>query len=122
MSIDIEQFEDGDADALSGATNAERVVAFLAANDDRAWIQSEIADRTDVKRGSIGPVLSRLHDRGLVRHKGQYWAITDDEERLSGAVALHRATETLNERYGPEDREEWLEHAASVDSDTGAEK
>ncbi|EMA55341.1 MULTISPECIES: MarR family transcriptional regulator [Halococcus] len=111
MSIDIERFEDEDADALD-RTNAERVVGFLATNDDRAWTQSEISDRTGVKRGSIGPVLSRLHDRGLVRHRGRFWAITDDEERLTGAIALHRITESLDERYGSENREAWLEHAA----------
>ncbi len=111
MSIDIERFENEDANALGGLTNAERVIGFLAANDDRAWKQSAIADRTDVKRESVGPVLSRLDDRGLVRHRGQYWAITDDEERLAGAIALHRMTELLDERYGTENREEWLAHA-----------
>lgn len=110
VSIDIERFENED-DVLDGPTNAERIVAFLAANDDRAWKQSAIADRTDVKRESVGPVLSRLNDRGLVRHRGQYWAITDDEERLTGAIALHRMSDLLDERYGTEDREEWLAHA-----------
>jgi transcription initiation factor IIE alpha subunit len=112
MSIDIERFEDDDTDAIDRPTNAERVVGFLASHDDRAWTQSEISNRTGVKRGSIGPVLSRLHDRELVRHRGQYWAITDDEERLTGAMALHRITEALDERHGSEDREEWLAHAA----------
>ena len=112
MSIDIERFENEDADDLDQPTNAERVVGFLATHDDRAWTQSAISDRTGVKRGSVGPVLSRLHDRGLVRHRGRYWAITDDEERLAGAMALHRITEALDERHGSEDREEWLAHAA----------
>lgn len=111
MSIDIERFENDDPETFDDPTNAERVVAFLARNDDRAWKQSEIADRTGVSKGSIGTVLRRLHDRSLVRHKGEYWAITDDRDRLHSAMDLHTMTERLNERYGVEDAEEWREHA-----------
>jgi Mn-dependent DtxR family transcriptional regulator len=112
MSIDIERFEEEDPDLWDGATNAERVLAFLSEHDDRAWKQSEIADRTGIKRGSIGSVLARLHERGLVRHRGEYWAITDDRERLRSAVDLHRITTMLNERYGSEKQSEWKTHAA----------
>lgn len=111
MPVDIERFEKGEPSELSEPTNAERVIAFLAEHDDRAWRQSEIADRTGVKRGSIGTVLRRLHDRGLVRHKGEYWAITDDRERLANAERLHRVTQRLDERYGSESDEAWAKHA-----------
>lgn len=108
MSIDIERFENEDPDALEEPTNAERVLAFLTRHDDRAWKQSEIASRTGLPRGSVGPVLSRLRERDLVRHKGEYWAVTDDRERLIAAIDLHRLTERLNDRHGPEDRDEWV--------------
>ncbi len=118
MSIDIDRFEDEDPEEWSEPTNAERILAFLATNDDRAWQPSAIAERTGVKRGSVGAVLSRLHEKGLVRHKGEYWAITDDRERLRAAVDLHRITDRLDERYGSEDRSEWLEHAAESDQNS----
>lgn len=108
MSIDIDRFEDGDPESLDDPTNAERVLSFLARYDDRAWKQSEIADRTGVKRGSIGPVLRRLDERGLVRHKGEYWAITDDSDRLRKAVDLHRITQNLDRRFGEERRSDWV--------------
>jgi Mn-dependent DtxR family transcriptional regulator len=108
MSIDIERFEKEDPEAFENATNAERVIAFLTKNDDRAWKQAEIADRAGVKRGSIGPVLRRLHERNLVRHKGEYWAITDDRERLEAATDLHRITDALDERHGEEQKSEWV--------------
>lgn len=108
MSIDIDRFEEEDPASITEPTNAERVIAFLARHDDRAWKQSVIADRTGIPRGSIGPVLARLHERGLVRHKGEYWAITDDRERLTAAIDLHRITDRLDDRYGTEDREEWV--------------
>lgn len=108
MSIDIERFEDEDSEALDEPTNAERVLTFLAQHDDRAWKQSEIAERTGVKRGSIGPVLGRLHRQDLVRHRGEYWAITDDRERLRSAVDLHRVTERLDDRFGVERKSDWV--------------
>ena len=112
MSIDIDRFEEGDPEEWEEPTNAERVIAFLVANDDRAWKAGEIARRTEIPRGSIGPVLVRLRERDLLRHRGEYWTITDDRDRLDAAYDLHRITTALDERHGPEDRSEWIEHAA----------
>lgn len=118
MSIDIDRFENEDPEALDDTTNAERVVAFLALNDDRAWKQSEIADLAGVKQGSIGTVLQRLHDRGLVRHKGVYWAITDDDERLKSAVDMHRITQRLDDRHGTENKSDWTGNSPDADAST----
>lgn len=112
MSIDIDRFENKDPDSWEEMTNAELVLVFLSNHDSRAWKQSEIASRTGVKHGSIGAVLSRLYDQGLVRHRGEYWAITDDRDRLTAAVDLHRITTLLDERYGSEQKSEWKAHAA----------
>lgn len=112
MSIDIDEFEEKSEAELADLTNGERVLRFLARNDDRAFKPAEIAERTGVSRNSIGTVLGRLEDRALVRHKGPYWAITDDEDRLASASAYSRATSALNERLGEEDPEEWANHAA----------
>lgn len=111
MSIDIDEFERKSEDELAGPTNAERVVGFLADNDDRAFEPGSIARETGVDSNSIGAVLSRLEDRGLVRHKATYWAVTDDAERLRNAVSFHETTRALNERLGAEDPEAWQEHA-----------
>jgi hypothetical protein len=112
MPIDIETFETSQAEHLqsSGETNADRVMVFLAANPDQAFTQSEIREATDVKAGSISVVLSRLEERGLVRHKGNYWALGDDDA-VAGYSGLVESTRAANDRLGEEDMEEWLEHA-----------
>ena len=114
MSIDIREFEERSADELDELTNPERVLAFLVSHDDRAWKATEIARRSGVNEHSIHAVLARLEDRSLVRHKGPYWAITNDEERLYRAYDLHRATRLLDERLGEEDPDEWLVDANGV--------
>ncbi|GAB7019453.1 helix-turn-helix transcriptional regulator [Halostagnicola bangensis] len=112
MPIDIETFESAAEDRLTngGETNAERVMRFLAAHPDQAFTQSEIRDATDVKAGSISVVLSRLEDRDLVRHRGNYWALGADEEIAAYASTLE-STRAANDRFGEEDMDEWLEHA-----------
>ena len=80
MPIDIDEFEqksDGTI-GIDDGTNADRVLRFLAENDETAFTQSEIHEETDIKRGSVGAVLSRLEKEDLVRHKGTYWAATPD--------------------------------------------
>lgn len=116
MPIDIETFESGDPEELAEPTNAERVLAFLAERRDKAFKQSEIADGAGVKRGSISTVLSRLHDRGLVRHKGEYWALTDDEDRLGSYRAFRSSKAALNDQLGAEDPADW-----GIDAEEDAE-
>lgn len=112
MPIDIETFESSSENRLQngGETNAERVMRFLAAHPDQAFTQSEIRDATDVKAGSISVVLSRLADRDLVRHKGTYWALGEDED-IAAYSSMLESTRAANDRFGEEDMDEWLEHA-----------
>jgi predicted transcriptional regulator len=118
MPIDIETFESSPEDRLqnSGETNADRVMRFLAAHPDHAFTQSEIRDGTGVKAGSISVVLSRLEERRLVRHKGNYWALGEADE-VAAYTSLVESTRTANDRFGEEDMDEWLEHAVD-DEDT----
>lgn len=109
MSIDIDQFDESSPEELEELTNPERVLVFLYEHRDRAWKATEIASRTGVDENSIHPVLSRLEERGLVRHKGPYWAITDDTDRLRRAYDAHRATRLFDDLYGEEGREEWID-------------
>lgn len=111
MPIDIETFDGVSEEELSEPTNAEKVLRFLVANDDKAFTPSEIADGTGVKGGSVSTVLRRLEERELVRHKGEYWAL-DDEETVRDAYQFHRSMDDLDERFGEEDIDEWRDYAA----------
>jgi DNA-binding IclR family transcriptional regulator len=105
MPINIDHLDDGPEDLLDlqEGTQPYRILQFLANHDDLAFTQSEIADRTDIARGSVGAVLSRLDDRGLVRHRGRYWAIAEDD-RLASYAAQRTASSALttDDYYGEE--------------------
>lgn len=115
MPIDIERFEKDPVDELraGGQTNAEEILSFLASSPEKAFTPKEIHEGTGVARGSVGVVLSRLEERGLVRHRGEYWAIADSEdiEKTLSAMATARAA---TDRLGPEDPDEW---GPGVDAD-----
>jgi len=111
MAIDRDEFEA--ADPSGDATNAERVGRFLLRHRDKAFKAREIAERTDVEENSIHPVLGRLLDRGLVRHKRPYWAVGDVDDVMS-ALAYHETVEFLDEELGSESRGEWLEAASEM--------
>lgn len=108
MPIDIERFEDGPEEALraGGPTNAESLLAFLAEHADQAFTPKEIHEATEIPRGSVGVVLSRLEDHGLVRHRGEYWAVARDGDIETTLTALSTAR-AASERLGPEDPDEW---------------
>ena len=111
MSIDRETFERSSEDELQELSSTDRVLGFLAVNDERAFKAAEIARQTELDDGVVSTALSRLKRRDLVAHKGQYWAITTDEQRLADHDGYARATALLNEQFGEEDREAWREHA-----------
>ena len=101
-TIDIDEFENADADEFEDQTDTERIVRFLDENDDRAWKVATVAERLGLETDAVSAILSRLKERELVRHKRLYWAITDDDERLQSAYQLHRQHETATEHYGGE--------------------
>lgn len=105
MPISIDRFETEPVDALDlkEGTQAYRILQFLAENDDRAFTQTEIHERTGIKRGSVGAALSRLEDRGLVRHRGRYWAIVEDDRLASYAAQTGASSaSTTDDYYGEE--------------------
>lgn len=116
MPIDIKRFEEDPVDELraGGQTNAEEILSFLASSPNQAYTAKEIHEAASIARGSVGVVLSRLEDRGLVRHRGEYWAIADveDIEKTLSAMATARAA---TDQLGPEDPDEW---GPGVDSDS----
>lgn len=103
MPIEIDRFDEKPEDifSLQEGSQPYRILEFLAENDDKAFTQTEIAERTGIKRGSVGAALSRLDDRGLVRHKGRYWAIAEDD-RLASYAAQQGASSasTRDDYYG----------------------
>lgn len=117
MPIDIERFEEGAEDTLRarGPTNAETILAFLASHPDQAFTPKEIHQETRLPRGSVGFVLSRLEQRGLVRHRGEYWAVAEDAEADKTLTAISTAR-AATERLGPEDPKEW---GLGVESEDG---
>ena len=108
MPIDIERFETDPEEELNaqGRTNAAEILSFLASSPDRAYTPKEIHEATGLPRGSVGVVLSRLEDRGLVRHRGEYWAIANDEA-VEKILSSMRAARTAIGRFGPDDPDEW---------------
>lgn len=105
VPISIDEFESRDPEKQE--TNAERVVRFLARNQDKAYKAIEIAEATDVNENSIHPVLNRLEERGLLRHREPYWAI-GDPEAVRDAMVFSSTAKFLDDVLGPESREEWL--------------
>jgi hypothetical protein len=109
MPIEIDEFDERSPEELGdGPTQPELVVRFLAANAEQAFRPVEIARETGVGRNSINAVLARLEERGLVRHKGNYWAITDDIETLQSRTEYEVVTRSLNDTHGSEDPTEWV--------------
>lgn len=108
MPIDIDQFRSAsDAELRERSpTNAERILAFLAKNQDKAFTPSEIRERTGIARGSVGVVLSRLEADELVDHRGEYWAIRDADDAATTLTAAETAR-AATDRFGPEDPGEW---------------
>lgn len=104
MPIDIDRFED----ATDGPVpTSQRVVRFLATNDDQAFRRAEIADAIDADPETVGTNLTRLKERSLVRHREPYWAFTDDRER---------AVETVRTLYGEAFVEETLGESSGSQS------
>lgn len=105
MPVSIDEFESGDLP--HGPSVPEQVVRYLHTHRDQAFTRSEIATALNETPNTVGTALSRLKARDLVRHRGEYWAITDDEERLVAAYDLHTASERLDEEDGGIDTSEW---------------
>ncbi len=106
MPINIDRFEDepGDILDITEGTQPHAILTFLAANDEQAFTQTEIYEATEIPRGSVGVVLSRLEERGLVRHRGRYWAIAEDDRLASYATQqAASSSSTTDDYYGGTD-------------------
>ncbi|WP_142859594.1 MarR family transcriptional regulator [Salinigranum halophilum] len=105
MPINIDRFDEEPTEVLDiqEDTQPYRILQFLAEHDDKAFTQTEIHEATEIKRGSVGAVLSRLEDRGLVRHRGRYWAIGEDDRLASYAAQVKASSvSSTDDYYGEE--------------------
>lgn len=86
---------------LSEGTNAHTILAFLAKHPEMGFAPKEIHEETGINRGSVGVTLSRLENRGLVRHKGDVWTIGDDDRLAAqGAVYVASSASVTDDYYG----------------------
>jgi DNA-binding IscR family transcriptional regulator len=88
MPIDANQLDNADDLPVDPDTNKGRVLAFLAANPDQAYRPKEVAEGTDVNRNSVGVVLSRFTDEGLVRSNEGYYAVAEKRSVATFVEAL----------------------------------
>jgi DNA-binding IclR family transcriptional regulator len=105
MPISIDRFDDEPAEILDlqEGTQPYQILQFLAEHSDQAFTQTELHEETGIKRGSVGAALSRLEDRGLVRHRGRYWAIAEDDRLASYAAQMGASSSsTTDDYYGEE--------------------
>jgi predicted nucleotidyltransferase/DNA-binding MarR family transcriptional regulator len=86
VPVDIDRFEA--ADDLGDPPTSKRVIRFLFANAEHAYTRGEIADAIDADPETVGTNLTRLKDRGLVRHREPYWAVTDDSDHAFHALRV----------------------------------
>lgn len=105
MPLSIDEFESGDLP--QGPSVPEQVLTYLYANRKKAFTRSELATGIDEDPNTVGTALSRLKQRGLVRHKGDYWALTDDLDRVTAAYDLHATSERLTDEDGGIDPGDW---------------
>ncbi|MDY6765343.1 MAG: helix-turn-helix domain-containing protein [Halobacteria archaeon] len=116
MPISRDRFENEPEERVSirEGTNAHKVLEFLVENADKAFTQKEVHEGTGVKRGSLGVVLSRLEDRGLVKHRGQYWAVEEDDRLASYEANEIASSASITDSFSEEDKEEWLKYSSET--------
>lgn len=121
MPVDFETYtpgEDGGLRLVKGS-NAHAILQFLAEHPGTGFTPKEIADSTDMPRGSVGTTLARLEENDLVRHKEPYWSLGEDD-RLGAYAAMIHGLGTAQDRFGDDDWSGW--EARAVDprgTDTG---
>jgi DNA-binding transcriptional ArsR family regulator len=122
MPVEFESYDPGQGRLnLSEGTNARTILSFLAQHPETGFTPKEIHEATDVARGSVSPTLQRLAEWGLVRHKGEYWAIAPDD-RLGAVAAMLTGLEAIDDRYGDDSysrNDDWAEDLPDLDSGAG---
>lgn len=124
MPIKFDTYPNDEIDLnLRTGTNAYEILSFLAEHPETGFTPGELHEATGVKRGSVSPTLARLKEHGLVRHKGEYWAIAPDDRLGAYAGALHSLT-AVSEQFAGDyyDRNpDWSDDLPDLDSEERTE-
>lgn len=101
MPVNADRLDDGPEEAFEfgEGTQPYRILHFLAEHADKAFTQTEIHEGTGINRSSVGVVLSRLAERGLVKHKGKYWTIGDDDRLAAYAGQRAASSSSVTDDY-----------------------
>ena len=118
MTVEFEEYQESSDNrefdwTLQEGSNSHKILAFLAEHPDQGFTPKEIHDATGVTRGSVGKTLQRLEERQLVRHAEPYWAIGEDD-RVGTYLSMVSSLETISQREGTEDYDEWRNAANSA--------
>lgn len=77
MPIDVDHFE-----SVADPPTSVRIVRFLLAHEENAYTRGEIATELAVDAETVGTNLTRLKERGLVRHRRPYWTVIEDHGQV----------------------------------------
>lgn len=101
VPLSIDQLEEAPEEVFTFSEGSQpyRILHFLAEHPDQAFTQTEIHEGTGINTNSVGVVLSRLDDRGLVRHKGRYWAIAEDDRLAAYAAQQAASSDSVTDDY-----------------------
>ena len=97
---------------LSPDTTRGKIYRFLLENSDRSFGQREIAESVGVSGRSVGSILPRLKQQGLVEQEDNSWSISDTEHAVVSAGLLSaRSADEHDGGFSDEEVDEWMEHA-----------
>ena len=118
MTVEFEEYQESSDNrefdwTVQEGSNSHKILAFLAEHPDQGFTPKEIHDATGVTRGSVGKTLQRLEERQLVRHAEPYWAIGEND-RVGTYLSMVSSLETISQREGTEDYDEWRNAANSA--------
>lgn len=119
MPVEFEEYDpnQGRLDLTPG-TNAHDILAFLASHPDLGFTPKEIHTATDIPRGSVGTTLERLREHGLVRHRGDYWAVVPDD-RLLAVEGISLSMDAVADQFGDDwyaRNPDWAEDLPDLDA------
>lgn len=83
-----------------------QVLAYLRSRSEHAFTAAELAEEFETDHRTLRSVLARLHGRGLVEKKGDYWFALGDEDAAAKRAFL-RQSKDLDDRLGRKDPNDW---------------
>ena len=116
MPVDFESYHP--TDLPDEDTNGRRILEFLAENPELGFRPGELGEELKIPRGSVGTTLRRLEQRGLVRHKGPYWAINVEayDAHAASEIGLHAVAEGFEGDYYDRN-DDWDDDLPSIDAE-----